>query len=81
MNNQTLKKGQNVILTWGCFDEYECIVLKVLKYKIVIDAKIKNCRRILNDNIITLEKEYIRQYEIVETLPNIYNLRIENEAV
>jgi len=79
MNNILLKKGQKVILTYGCFDDYECIINKVLKYKIIIDAKIKNKNIILIDNIISLDKKYIRAYNIVDILPNIYNMRNYNE--
>ena len=47
-----LKKGDPVKLTWGCYENYEGIVVKNLKYKL---------RIITNQNVVKdLDKDYIR---------------------
>jgi ribosomal protein L24 len=57
----SFKKGDKVKMTWGCYDDYEGIIVKVYKYKILITTtKLNN--RPFNETRDFL-KEYVRSLE------------------
>ena len=54
----SLKKGDDIIMTFGCEDDYEGIVVKNLKNKLLITTKIKNRMEFIETRDFL--KEYIR---------------------
>ena len=59
---RNFKKGDKIKMTFGCYDDYEGIIIKVLKYKLIISTTILNKK--VHIEIRDFEKNYIRSLEI-----------------
>ena len=64
--SSVLKKGEKIMMTWGCYDDYEGIIIKNLKYKLVITTTIKNGKDFIETR--DFDKNYIRSIELMDKI-------------
>jgi len=60
------KKGDKIIMTWGCYDDYEGMIIKNLKYKLVINTITKNGKDFIETR--DFDKQYIRTIKLINKI-------------